>query len=102
MIQESYSWAYTQTKLQFKKIHASLCSQQHYSQYPRHETLTDEWIKKTHMPWYEKEWNNNTCSNMKTTGGSHSTASRSERQAPYEIAFMWNLKYGTEEPRTGT
>ena len=32
MIQESLSWAYTQTKLQFKKMHAPLCSQQHYSQ----------------------------------------------------------------------
>lgn len=38
---------------------------------------------------------------MNTTGGSHTTGSRSERQAPYEIAFMWNLKHDTEEPRTG-
>ena len=30
--QESYSWAYTQTELQFKKIHAPPCSQQHYLQ----------------------------------------------------------------------
>ena len=33
----------------------------HYSQYPRHETLTEEWIKKMHIQWYKKEWNNNTC-----------------------------------------
>ena len=36
MTQQSYFWAYSQTKLQFKKIHAPLCSLQHYSQYPRH------------------------------------------------------------------
>ena len=36
MILQSYSWAYVQTKLQFKKIHASQCSQQHYSRQPRH------------------------------------------------------------------
>ena len=30
------TWAYTQTKLKFKKIHASLSLQQHYWQQPRH------------------------------------------------------------------
>ena len=35
MIQQSHSWAYTQTKLSFKKIHAPLCSQQQCSQQPR-------------------------------------------------------------------
>lgn len=38
---------------------------------------------------------------MNTTGGSHSTASRPERQAPYEIAYV-ESQHGTEEPRTGT
>ena len=32
MIQKSYSWIYIWTKLSFKKIHAPLCSLQHYSQ----------------------------------------------------------------------
>ena len=35
-IQQSHSWAYARTKLQFKKIPGPLCSQQHYSQQPRH------------------------------------------------------------------
>ena len=35
MIQQSSFWAYTQTKLSFKKIHAPLCSQQQCSQQPR-------------------------------------------------------------------
>ena len=32
MIQQSHFWAYIQTKLEFKKIHALRCSQQHYLQ----------------------------------------------------------------------
>ena len=36
MIQQSHSWGYTWTKLQFEKMHAPLCSQQHYIQQPRH------------------------------------------------------------------
>ena len=36
MIQQSYSQAYIQTKPSLKKIHASLCSLQNYSQQPRH------------------------------------------------------------------
>jgi len=37
MTQKSHSWAYIRTKLSLKRIHASLCSLQHYSQQPRHE-----------------------------------------------------------------
>ena len=36
VIQQSHSWRDIQTKLQHKKIHASLCSQQHYLQQQRH------------------------------------------------------------------
>ena len=52
MIQQSYSWEYTQIKLYFKKIPALLCSQQQYSQCPRHGSNLNvhqqvgEWIKK--------------------------------------------------------
>ena len=77
MILQSHSWAYVWKKLQFKKIHARMCLQQHYSftiaktwKQPKCP-LTDEWIKKM---WYiymmeyysviKKEQNNGICSNM--------------------------------------
>ena len=54
MIQQSQSWAYMQTKLQFKKIYESLCLQQHLftiaKTWKQHKCpLKDEWIKKM---WY--------------------------------------------------
>ena len=36
MTQQSHSWAYIWIKLFLKKIHAPVCSLQHYSQQPRH------------------------------------------------------------------
>ena len=36
MIHQFHSWASIQTKLSLKKIHARLCSLQHYSQQPKH------------------------------------------------------------------
>ena len=43
---------------------------------------------------HEKEWNNAICSNMDGPGGYHTKWSESdrERQIPYDIAYMWNLK----------
>ena len=34
---------------------------------------------------------------MDGTRDSHPEWSKSERQIPYEIIYMWNLKYGTNE-----
>ena len=68
---------------------------------------TDDWIRKM---WYictmeyysaiKEEHNNAICSNMDTTRDSHAKCSKSERerQTSYDIAYMWNLKYGTNEP----
>ena len=69
---------------------------------------TDEWIK---MTWYickgdgillghRKEWKNSICSNMDEPRDEHTKWSKSdrERQIPYDITSMWNLKYGTNEP----
>ena len=28
----------------------------------------------------------------------HTKQNKSERQIPYDITYMWNLKYGTNEP----
>ena len=40
------------------------------------------------------------CSNMDATGDSHTKRSKSERerQIPYDITYMRNLKYSTNEP----
>ena len=67
---------------------------------------TDEWIKKM---WYiytmkyystiKKEWNNDICSNMDGPRDYHTKWSKSERerQILYNITYMWNLKYDTNE-----
>ena len=49
---------------------------------------------------YKKEWNNAICSNMDATRDYHAKWSKSERerQILYDIMYMWNLEYGTNEP----
>ena len=39
------------------------------------------------------------CSNMDATGDYHTKwrKSQRERQIPYDITYMWNLKYDTNE-----
>ena len=48
----------------------------------------------------KKEQNNSICSNMDETQDYHTKWSHSKRRRPipYDITFMWNLKYGTNEP----
>ena len=54
-----------------------------------------------HMEYYSviKEWNNAIWSNMDATRDYHTKWSKSEgeRQIPYDITYVWNLKYGTNE-----
>ena len=69
--------------------------------------MIDEWIKKM---WYiytmecysaiKKEWNNAICSNMDATRDYDTKWSKSERerQIPYDITYMWHLKYATNDP----
>ena len=47
-----------------------------------------------------KEQNNAIFSNMDGTRDSHIQWSKSEweRQIPYDITYIWNLKYGTNKP----
>ena len=47
----------------------------------------------------KKEWNNAIYSNLKRPRDYHTKWSKSERerQLPYGITFMWNLKYDTSE-----
>ena len=44
----------------------------------------------------KKEWNNAICSNMDGPRDCHTEWSKSdrERQIPYDITYMWNLKNG--------
>ena len=48
---------------------------------------------------HKKEWNNVSCSNMDGSRNYHTKWSKSEteRQISYDITYMWNLKYGTDE-----
>ena len=48
----------------------------------------------------KKEQNNAICNNMDATRDYHTKWSKSEgeRQILYDITYMWNLKYGTNEP----
>ena len=46
---------------------------------------------------HKKEWNNAICSNMDGPRDYHTKWSNSDRarQIPYDITYMWNLKYDT-------
>ena len=48
---------------------------------------------------HKKEWNNAICSNMDGLRDYHNKQSKSvrERQIPYDMSYMWNLKYDTNE-----
>ena len=47
----------------------------------------------------KKEWNNVICSNREEPRDYHTKWSKPERekQIPYDITYMWNLKYDTKE-----
>ena len=49
---------------------------------------------------HKKERNNAICSTKEATRDYHTKWSKSERerQIPYDITYMWNLKYSTNEP----
>ena len=46
-----------------------------------------------------KEWNNAICSNMHEPRDGHTEWSKSdrERQIPWDITYVWNVKYDTNE-----
>ena len=48
---------------------------------------------------HKKEWNNAIYSNMDGPRDYHTKQSKSEkeRQIPYDITYLWNLKYDTNE-----
>ena len=59
-------------------------------------------VHKYTMEYYsaiKKEWNNAFCSNMDGPRDDHTKWSKSDRekQIPYDITYMWNLKKDTNE-----
>ena len=46
---------------------------------------------------HKKEWSNAICSNIEGPRDYHTKWSKSERQIPYDITYMWNLKYHTNQ-----
>ena len=69
--------------------------------------VIDRWMDKEDVVYacngimlsHKKEWNNAICSNMDATRDYHTKWNKSEieRQIPYDITYMWNLKYDTNE-----
>ena len=68
--------------------------------------LTFEWMKKMQYIYIieknlslKKEWNNTICSNMDgpRVYCTNWSKSEKERQVPYDIAYIWNLRYSTSE-----
>ena len=51
------------------------------------------------LPSHKKEWNNAISSNMDGPIDYYTKWSKSERerQIPYDITYMWDLKYDTRE-----
>ena len=49
---------------------------------------------------HKKEWNWVICNEVEWPSVCHTEWSKSERerQIPYDITYMWNLKYDTNEP----
>jgi len=45
---------------------------------------------------HKKEWDNAICSNKDGSRDDHTKYVR-QRQTPYDITYMWNLKYDTIE-----
>ena len=52
-----------------------------------------------HYSVIKKEWNNAICNYMDAPKDYHIKWSKSERerQTPYDIVYMWNLNYDTNE-----
>ena len=67
----------------------------------RHNWVTEQqqYVYNGILLSHQKEWNNVICSNMHEIRDYHTTRTQSdrERQRPYDISFMWNLKYNTNE-----
>ena len=98
------NWKHVHIKPCFMDVHSSLiCDSQKLK---TNQMSLNRWVDKQMVVYFhngillshKKEWNNAICSNMDATRDYHTKRSKSERQIPYDITYMWNLKYGTDEP----
>ena len=72
------------------------------------QMATDKWMDKEDVVpvhngillSHEKEWTKAICSCMDATRNYHTKWSKPERErhVPYDMTYMWNLKYDTNEP----
>ena len=66
------------------------------------QMFSDGWVDKEDvvhvsngiLPRHKKEWNNAVCSDIERPRDYHTKQNKSERerQIPYNITYMWNLK----------
>ena len=70
------------------------------------ETNNDRWMGKDVvyiyngvLLSYREEWSNAICSNMRGPRDYHTNWRKweRERQIPYDVTYMWNLKYNTSK-----
>ena len=81
-------------------VHCSTIYNRHGNNLNVHRWMDKEDVVHRYtMEYYSaiKKERNAICSNMDATRDYH-TKSERERQIPYDITYMWNLKYDTNEP----
>ena len=102
MILQSHSWASIQRKLWLAKTHVLQCSLQHYFKYPRHGNHLNVPRQRsesrrcgTYTQWNNTQQQNNSINSIMDQLEILMLWSKSERvrQTPYDITYMWNLKY---------
>ena len=97
----------------FKKIHAPQCSQQHYSQQPRHGNNLNihqqmnglrcgTYVQQNPLS-HKKEWNKAICSNMNGPRDYHTKWNKSDRKTNTIWYHLYvESKSGTNEHKYGT
>ena len=110
MIQQSHSWAHIWTKLSLKKTHAphmfivALFTITKTWKQPKCSS-TDDWIRKMWciytMEYYSAIKKNEirpfSATWIELVTHTEWSKSERERQIPYDITYLWNLIYGTNE-----
>ena len=101
MIPQSHSWAYIQGEKMYPYVHSSTA---HNSQVVETTQMSiNRWMDKEDVVHtyngiflsHKREQNNAICSNTDGPRDYHTKESKSEKekQIPYDIIYMWNLKY---------
>ena len=102
VLQQSHSWTYIQTKLQCKNIlHPYIHSSTIHNSKTQKQAkcpLRDGWIKKMWCIYIMEYYSAIKKNKIMPFATRDYTKSEKEIQIPYDITYMWNLKYGTNEP----